>query len=322
MPKITFLNQPKLSEHDTNTLYEKRLKLLPEIENFISNHKRFEGEDIAVSFAEKGASSLVGIIETRKEKLALKVRIDAPLAETEFLEAWGLVGVKVPHIYESGMLGDKMYILMEYINEKTLREEYRKGEMVKKAVYIEMGKTLRLMHQVKGQGYGRPVDNKGEYTDFASWLTNTLEKKVVNVKENGLLSDDLHGSLPLALKTSILFTKTNKESVYCHNDFSYVNIFSTTPLTVFDPRPMFNNPYLDLALTIVIAIGNSGHKEASIQLIDGYFGHDSNVNQKALQANILVQSYLKFPHWSKVRKLEGIRFVQNYLAETKHLLGS
>ena len=54
--------------------------------------------------------------------------------------------------------------------------------------------------------------------------------------------------------------------------FLPITFFATEPLTVFDPTPSFDHPYLDLGMAIVIAVSRYESEEAVSQMIDGYFG--------------------------------------------------
>ncbi|MES3031916.1 MAG: aminoglycoside phosphotransferase family protein [Patescibacteria group bacterium] len=322
--KINFRNEPKLSEHEVDRKFnERRINLVSHVKDFISNHPRFKDKEIKVSFAHKGVSSLISIIETPDEKLVLKIplSISHAIGEAQFLKVWGNAGVKVPHVIEDGMINGHEYTLMEYIDAKPLNETYGKGETIRREVYVELGKILRKMHAPETEGYGRVVDGKPQYSQFGEWLSgNDVQKQIKYVKENKLLGDE-HGSLALALEILTEHVKKNKKSSYCHDDFGRANIFATNPLTVFDPRPRFNNGYIDLGRSMFITIASDGGMSgASEQLIKGYFGGEP-FNEKALHASILLCAYMKFPYAHKVKSFERIKNAQEYLTRTKHLLG-
>lgn len=320
---IVFLNEPKLSEHKVDSKFNRRRKsLIPHVKKFISNHKRFKGKKCSVTFAEKGASSLISIIEISDEKLVLKIPLSIAhsLDEAEFLKVWEKAGVQVPHVFESGMLNGHQYTLMEYIDAKILKDVYRKGEMIRKEMYIELGKILHVMHTPKAEGYGRSLGNKAEFSSFQEWfLSPEMQKKINYVKENNLLGEE-HGSLDLAFKILITHVNKNKKSSYCHDDFGTSNIFATNPLTVFDSNPRFNDGYMDLGRSILMTIYNdSGFERGGKQLIKGYF-KGKKYNKKALQASILLNAYMKFPYSHKTERLEQIGYVRKYLVKTRHLL--
>lgn len=318
---VIFLNAPKLSEHEVDKMHnDARLDLVPEVEAFISSHSRFQGEEVIISFFETGRSSLVCAVATSKEKLILKAPLGSLTGEAEFLEAWRHVGVKVPQIIEQGRLGSKPCMLMEFIGAKTLHDMYKKGEMVRREIYVQMGQILRTMHKAKASGFGRPVaEGRAEFLAFAQWFQYEIERKLSEVRKFGLLNDDEHGSFSLAAEVLSAFVEKNPQSVYCHNDFTYANIFATSPLTVFDPQPIFGHPYMDLGRAIVQAIGGTGRLEASYQFIEGYFG-GGNYDQGALQAAVIAQSCFKFGYWYKTNRPEAVKDVQTYLSQTKYLL--
>ena len=316
---IVFKNKPKLSEHEAdNKFNERRIALIPQVEEFISSNKRFKGKETIVSFAHEGVSSLICIIETQEEKLVLKIHLSILRStdEGQFLSVWEQAGVSVPHVLEEGMLNEHAYVLMEYIDAPLLGEKSSREELIDKGLRYEMGTTLRKMHEPKGEGYGRLIDGKGKFSNFKDWLeSEDMKNRFKYVEDNGVLGEE-HGSLPLACKILLEYIG-DKKSSYCHFDYGSKNIFATNPITVFDPNPELNNGYIDLGRSVTVSIAHDG--KFPNQLVDGYFSNESYDN-KVLQAAILVNSYYKFNYWHKTNKLKAIKNVQDYLIRTKDLL--
>ena len=317
--KIIFKNEPKLSENEADRKFnERRINLIPQIEKFISSHERFKNKETRVNFAHEGVSSLICIIETQDEKLVLKIHLSIlrHMDEGQFLSIWEQAGVSVPHVIEEGMLNEHAYVLMEYIDAPLLGEKYNREGLINNGLRSEMGTTLRKMHEPKGEGYGRLINDKGEFSNFKDWLmSENIQNRFKYVKENEVL-DNEHGSLLLACKILLEYV-ADKKSSYCHFDFGSKNIFATNPITVFDPDPELNNGYLDLGRSIVNSLAHDG--KLPNQLIDGYFASES-YNKKVLQAAILVNSYYKFNYWHKANKLKAIKNVQDYLMKSKDFL--
>ncbi len=316
---IIFKNEPKLSEHVANNKYnERRIVLVPKIEEFISSHERFKGKETSVTFAHEGISSLISIIETPDEKLVLKVHLSILRSTDEglFLSVWEQAGVSVPHVIEEGMLNGHAYVLMEYIDAPLLGEKSSREELIDKGLRSEMGVTLRRMHEPKADGYGRLIDGKGEFSNFKDWLeSEDMKNRFKYVKDNGVLGEE-HGSLSKACEILLEYIG-DKKSSYCHFDFGSKNIFATNPITVFDPNPELNNGYMDLARSAVNSIAHDG--KFPNKLVDGYFSSES-YDKKVLQAAILVNSYYKFNYWHRTNKLKAIKNVQEYLIRTKDIL--
>ncbi|KKP87334.1 MAG: hypothetical protein UR90_C0008G0003 [Parcubacteria group bacterium GW2011_GWC1_35_8] len=322
-PKISFHNEPRLSEHEADkNKNEKRVNLIPFVKDFISNHERFKGKEVNITFALKGNSSLVCIVETPEGKLVLKIRlgVTGTSGDVKFFKVWEEAGVKVPHILEDGKINGHQYTLMEYVDAKPLNEVYKKGEMVEKEIYVELGKILRAMHMPKAEGFGRCVDGKAEFSRFEDWLNSPgIQKKIKYVEEHKLLGEE-HGSLELAIKILTEHVNKEKRSSYCHEDFGTANIFATNPLTVFDPNPRFNNRYIDLGRSVMRTIYNdSGLTRAKDQLIRGYFNGEP-YDERVLQASILLNAYMKFDYAHKIGRLKQIDCIRKYLTETKYLL--
>lgn len=316
---IVFKNEPKLSEHEADSKFnERRIALIPQVEGFISSHKRFKGKETSVSFAHEGVSSLICIIETQEEKLVLKIHLSIlrRTDEGQFLSVWEQAGVSVPHVLEEGTLNGHAYVLMDYIDAPLLGEKYSREKLIDNGLHSEMGSILRKMHEPKGEGYGRLIDGKGEFSNFKDWLeSEDMKNRFKYVKDNGVLGEE-HGSLPLACKILLEYVG-DKKSSYCHFDYGSKNIFATNPITVFDPNPELNNGYMDLARSAVNSIAHDG--KFPNQLIDGYFSNEL-YDKKILQAAILVNSYYKFNYWHKTNKLKAIRNIQEHLIKTKNII--
>ncbi len=322
--KITFINKPLFSTYEIETkTNERRLALIPHVEVFLKQHSLFKDKDVLVTFPAAGSSSFTCIIEAEGIKRVLKIPLSPEkLYESEgaFLRAWEKVGVKVPHVIEEGKIDGSHYLLMEFIDAKPLPEVYKKGAMIREEIFVKMGSVLRMMHNVKAEGFGVMENGKGNYSKFSEWLEYLINEKVEYVNDVSLLDDSKHGNLSLAIQKINEYVGISTESSYCHNDFAYQNIFATDPLTVFDPVPLLDHPYMDLARAIVTALGREMNEEASEHLIRGYAGNDLFIDRSALQAVIILQSHWKFGRWSKVGKENGIKNVQAYLEKTKGYL--
>lgn len=310
---VMFENSPKLSEHEVDAPFnERRTALARQLKSFIAGHDRFRGEQVSVNFMHAGVSSLVATIEANNEKTVLKIPLSLTYArgETDFLRVWEAAGVRTPRVIEEGTIGEHGYILMEYIDAPTLSEAFTPRERIENGVYREMGRTLRQMHTPEAQGYGPVVEGKAEFARFDDWLQGVgIENRIAYVHEQSLIGEE-HGSASWAIETLERHVAENPISSYCHDDFGGSNLFATTPLTVFDPNPRFNNAYVDLGRTSLLQI--SGDVNPT-QLLTGYFAEDS-YDEGALQAAILLNAYMKFPYWHKVKKMAHIQRVRDYLA--------
>lgn len=310
--KITFLNEPKLSEHEADKNFnERRVGLAAQLEGFITSHGRFQGKEVAITFAHKGISSLIAIIETPDEKFVLKIPLSRTYAqgEAQFLRVWEQVGVRVPRVIEDGVLDDHPFVLMEYIDAPILTEAYSQKELVANGIFMEMGRTLRLMHTPEAVGYGSVIEGKAEFTAFSDWLYSPdIGERIAYVKEHNLLGEE-HGSISDAFETLQAHILENPKSSYCHDDFGAANIFATSPITVFDPNPRFNNGYLDLGRSVLRHISQG---ISTSDLLNGYF-EGGVYDKQALHAAVMLNTYMKFPYWHKVKRIEQIQRTQEYL---------
>ena len=323
-PQITFTNEPRLSGQDGDKKFdEKRISLLPHVKKFISEHELFRGEPVQVTFATRGISSLISIIETPSEKVVLKVPLSKDYApgEGQFLNAWERAGVSVPHVIETGAIDDHGYILMKYVDAPVLSEKYSGEGLLEKGIYSEMGQTLRKMHAPNAYGYGRVIEGRAEFPTFKEWIdSEDMQGRIEYVREHGLL-DEQHGTFEEVREVLMQHIQAHPESSYCHDDFGAANIFATEPITVFDPNPRFNNGYIDLGRSLMIHIANGGTPESVAQLISGYFGEEP-YDKRALHAAITLAAYMKFPYWHEIvsKRAALIERTKAYLRENRYLL--
>jgi fructosamine-3-kinase len=315
--KITFKNQPVMSKHEVDMKFnERRNYLVKAVEDFMSSHNRFKGKEVTITFAEKGISSLVCIIDDLKEKYVLKIPLSVNYAEGEheFLKKWEEVGVKVPHVFEAGKLAGHSYSLMEYIDAPVLGDKYSTHDLVDNGTILRMGKTLRQMHTAKGEGYGRLVGGKGECKEFKNWIqdkemTNRLER----IRKYKLV-DDLDENWSAVCDILVKYISEQNNSSYCHWDFQVHNLFDTEPLTVFDPNPRMNEPYLDLGRSLQNLIGKGVKYD---EFLKGYFGNEP-YNKEVLLASIFFSIYWKFPYAYETKRDESIMNKKKFLEENRN----
>jgi tRNA A-37 threonylcarbamoyl transferase component Bud32 len=326
MSNVTFLNQPKLSGHTINQDQdERRTNLIPQIEEFLNTNNRFKGLSVAVTFFQAGASGLVSLLEAPAEKYVLKaiLRPDGPKGEVEFLRIWENAGVRVPHVFEAGMIGEHPFILMEYIVGQSL-ELSTEAELLERKVFVQMGEILRCIDTTKAKGYGRmKVDGVGEYEDFKTWLLEFPQtvNQLAYIEKHNLLPEEIFGSLQRAKDILIEYIAADPHSAFCHWDFAPGNILDADSLVVIDPVPNFNHPYLDIARSIVQTIG-AGYvaDEVQKQFLEGYFSGEEKLNPRVLQAAVLFIAHTKIPHWHKTNEDKILEDVNGYLIRNKYLL--
>ena len=323
-PQVTFTNEPKLSGQEVDqTFNERRIELVDHIKNFVTNHELFQGTEIQITFATKGISSLVSTIEAHGEKVILKIPLSTThsIGEAEFLKKWEEVGVKVPHIIETGVINGHQYTLMEHIDAQTISDANSEEELLANGTYLHMGQTLRLMHSATAEGFGLVVDGHAEFSNIAEWFDGTdMQKRVAYVLEHNLLGEE-YGSFESIRDIIIKFVEAHPQSSYCHDDFEVYNIFATEPITVFDPNPRFNHGYIDLGRTLMRQVASGRSHKTFNQIMAGYFG-DKVPDMKVLHATIVLACYMKFSYWNKTkdRRINQIENAQTYLKENSHFL--
>lgn len=316
MEKIVFTNQPKLSSREADSSRnEKKLELTEKIKDFLASHGRFKDKDVKVDFATDGVASLVSIITTPEERVVLKIPLNVEHSgEAQFLKAWGSSGVSVPHVIEEGYIEKDPYILMNYINSPTLLQKAGSREKIlEDKYYIEIGRTLRQMHQPKTKGYGNIINSMPAYSTFREWLDSAgTQNRIRRVKEASLI-DIEEGNIDKVMEFLRAKIGEETESSYCHNDLDPGNIFATNPLTIFDPSPVLNHPYIDLGVTITIGASLMEGEEVYRQIVEGYFPDKKELDEELLRATTILTSYIKFDRWHKIKNEKRITRMKGYL---------
>jgi len=179
-----------------------------------------------------------------------------------------------------------------------------------------MGQILRAIHKPTSTGFGLVVDDKAEYEKFEDWINGSdMQKRFQYIKENKLL-DSEHDLIETVCNILIKFVGNNTSSHFCHFDFQLQNAFATDPITIFDPSPYFNIPFVDVGRSLQYFIGN----EASVnQFIEGYFNGEV-YDKKILYASIFLNIYFKLPYSHKTKHVDKIAKRMNFIQENKHYL--
>jgi fructosamine-3-kinase len=315
--QTTFLNQPRINIWDTAEDRAFLLNIGTAIRRLISTNKEFSGHNIRVKFFDSGVTSVVCCI-SNGEKTVLKISAHANhgAGEGSFLKSWERVGINVPHVIAEGQILDRPYTLMSYIDAKPLNQVFSGSEILSNGLFDEMGKTLRKLHTVTGRGYGRFQRGSGQYKQFRTWLENYARWHITYVQEKALLDETEYGSIEAACDVLNEYLQKDDRTVYCHDDFSVCNLLNTKPLTVFDPNPHINHPYLDLAKSVVlIAKAGIDIKEPAKRLIDGYLGDDPPIDPLVLRSCVLLEAYLKLPFWDQTNQRYEIDLVRVFLRQ-------
>lgn len=247
--------------------------------------------------------SVIFKIETKNGSYVVKMSREKNLAEREeaFYQQWEQSGVSVPEVY-GGQCADDIIpvsiMSMNYINAKTLICRMSSQEIVKNSVAREMGRTLAIMHNSKGQGFGKPrVKNPlvGTYNSFTEYMDKCLFKReIVWLISSGIIENK---DVKLARKAVDIVEKDFKNGTkptLNHNDFTRSNIFSTNPITIFDPQPSISHPYLCLAHPLLESMIHKIPKAKEREEILAGYKEFVDVDKRVLAAATVIRAMIRF----------------------------
>jgi Phosphotransferase enzyme family len=316
-PTVVFRNEPKMSEHDVDQLFnEMKKEFVPYITQFVTEHDLFQHEDeVGITFAHKGISSIITIIDTPTHKWVLKIPRSKELSagEGQFFAVWEQAGVSVPHILESDELHGLPYTLMDFVDAPTVDSAYSQEELLNKEMFVEMGRILRMMHSVPADGYGSVVDGKPEFATVEEWLAGEDMRMRFNYINKHNLLAGIEDMLERSLEVITRHAKTS-HSTYCHADFGTANMFATNPITIFDSNPKFNSGYYDLGRIKFGQIATNNYPAVYRQMLSGYFEHDE-CDDEILMAYTFLAFCMKAWYWHQTGKVDKLERVKQYFIE-------
>jgi protein-ribulosamine 3-kinase len=213
----------------------------------------FEAEILDVNFQSGGCISTAAKVITDKDAFFLKWNmLDSSLFEAE---AGGLkllgncADLRIPSVYGYGKIGDRQYILMEYL------------EPIPPAIdsWEVLGRELAILHSVTNSQFGLQQDNfigrlLQKNTFSKDWLSffieNRLEVQVGLAYYNGLVNSAWLGNFQkLYSKLEGFFSK--EKPALLHGDLWSGNIHNGPDgyKWLIDPAVYFGHREMDLAFT-------------------------------------------------------------------------
>lgn len=267
------------------------------------------------SFFQEGESSVVIKIKTSEGILVIKLSSRNNLeGEAFFLNKWRTCGIRTPQVFNLHTADSNLNIsllVLEYIDAPLLSEVFTKDQMIDKGIFRQLGKILSQIHQIKGSGYGQPQENhlnQGIHTTFTADIAHTF-----NLKNQYF---DLQQSVIQIMEADCV--KRSAPSLV-HYDFRPYNMFSTSPITVFDPIPRITHPYMCLALPLLKSlVQDPDDNRENSQFIAGYEEVEL-VNINVLSAAIILRGLSMLEHWRKKGKTKNIdnleKIIKKYLEQ-------
>jgi hypothetical protein len=248
MNVITYKNQPVIKEW----MSEGEKEFRKNIEDFTSNaiqqnQTLFLGDEITVTFFQKGVASVVGLLVQKDKKYVLKTCYKAHRAEIEaaVFKMWRDEGIATPYIFAQGSVNDFTYFIMEYIEAPTLLEVITEYPTKREEILKSIGKLFFKIHQVKIEGFSplRMIDGKlrGSFDSSADYLDSYFMKEISDPNARELAD----------FCCSILLKHCKEEATIGHFDFGPKHIFSGSTVVVFDPDPQATFPIMDLVFFIL-----------------------------------------------------------------------
>ena len=280
-PRITFLNSA--SERDWMSDGEKEFRRhAPEyIRLVITENSLFTDQDVEVSFFQAGVASVVALIEQAGKKYVLKTcfKPERSAIEAATFLHWNKARVKTPTVLSQGNVDGYSYFIMEYLDVPVVKEVIEKDPSTKTQYYTEMGHLFYKIHSLPVQGFGALELHGGLLVGKYASLRETLHVEVTTEIEEAL-----H-----------ILEKVTTKSVVGHFDFSPNHLFTTEPLTIFDPDPEATLSSIDLAFFFLLP--RSIEDDEIIQMrktvVKAYMADSGSIEPLILAASIVVKAHEK-----------------------------
>jgi len=314
--KIRFLNKYQPAgwySRERKNLCDRIIKWIP---TYIASSKLLNISLSDITFLSGGVASVICRIDLKEKKYIIKVVTSKHSRKgvVLFLQRWREIGVRVPKVFDTGIIFDCPYILMEYIDALPISRAYTSQDLTAKNIFFTLGEILSAMHRVRAQGWGNVLRENGEFNTALQWY---VSPEIQEQMETALQGGFLKKQEQKFIEDFILYADKKQIITYCHNDFSPSNILLTKPFTVIDPTPVIHHPLFDAARTIVLLANfDVDMILASKQFIDGYIG--DHKMPRELYGAILLQACFKFCYWRKIGKISSIERIGEFLKENPY----
>ena len=257
-----------------------------------------------------GSSSVVAKIEHLGGSSVFKTARDSDgiFNETVALSHWSQV-VKTPHIlstHQPDSVLPHAFTVFELITDPPL-EEISPEDRISQGYSRAMGRDLAKMHSLE-----TPNLPSASIVNFERILTSAQlhhDKLIAGNIIDQTLSEKI-------LQTFKIISSIDPQMSLCHMDYLPYNIFSGSPLTIFDPFVNITYPLYDLANTLLVtkvASRQYGHSEAS-EILSGY-QEILPVDQTVLSACEIIRGIKKLLVWKSKEKTSKLDRVKNVIQE-------
>ena len=280
-PVITFLNTAPEREWMSDEEKDFRKDAPQYLTEIILNDTLFSKEDVRVHFFQTGVASVVALIEQDQKKFVLKTCFKPERAAMEaaaFLH-WNKAGVTTPKVLSQGSIDGYAYFIMEYVDVPVVKDVIEKDPSQKEKYYSQMGHLFYKMHSVSIEGFGSLEIRDGILSGKYATLRETMHAPMTPEIEEAL---------------QILENATDAHAVG-HFDFSPSHVFTTQPLTVFDPDPEATLPSIDLAFFFLLprSIEDDALIEMRKTVIRAYMTDSGPIDPQLLAASIVFKAHEK-----------------------------
>lgn len=242
-------------------------------------------------------------------------------AEWTFLNVWAQNGICVPSLKAFIPKSEAIpfdILTMEYIEAPLLDHAMTISERIHSSISKEMGSILALMHQVQGNGFGRPLcwtPEKGCVNSFTEEMSLEFPKRLLPLIEVGIITKVVFKLVDRAIEV-VEGDCAKSNSVYTHSDFGPRNILlmDNKKLIIIDPNCRYSHPLMCLALTLLRSICETPDLillEAN-EIQAGY-NETRTLDSEILRACKLLRGLLILSTWVRKRKNHHASRLISYL---------
>lgn len=253
---------------------------------------------------------------------------DPLAAEAAFFRVWNGHGVATPDVISTYPGSEELpaiFLVMKLVEHPVLSDSIA-DEPHKQRIYEEMGKMLALMHRAKGSGFGEPRlgdQLQGRHATLSDEVHEYLDPSVPSLIRDGFIAEADKNAIDRAIAILEADLAQNQTSpALTHNDFGTNNIFSGTPLTVFDPMPRVTHSAIDLASALARA--RFSYPEADHSKYDSVLaGYRSvaSVDEQIIHAGSVIAVINKLRRKVRKNQLDKVGILQGILRDSREGIG-
>lgn len=283
------------------------------------------GESVKVSSLTNGDASAVYKLAGDKAAVVVKFvkNKHVVMGEATALSRWAELGVPVPQVISHSWNDDFGLLVMEFI-DLPLMSDVDLSPQTELVQLSELGRKLKLMHQIPVSGYGWITEVNGKeisckIPQAAEYIAKSIDERLTVLLSDGVIDNITADGIEWAKQ---IMTDDPVSPVLIHDDLLPYNVlydFESEKQVIFDPGARGASRYMDIGRSVTRLVSDSG-EAAGLAFISGYFS-DGKPDYDLLKAGVMLRTIMEMYNWYYKGKNLRVQQKQQFLSTLDSFLG-